>query len=82
MCAEVAGIFLNADGEPIDTSLSDRLVAISADQMKSIPDVIAIPYGINKQPAVQAALHSGLVNSLVTHTSLATALLSRAHSGG
>jgi len=75
VCAEVAGVFLTADGEPIHTSLSERLVAISATQIKLIPDVIAIPYGVDKQPAVHAALRSGIVNSLVTHRSLAMGLL-------
>jgi DNA-binding transcriptional regulator LsrR (DeoR family) len=74
--ADLAGIFLTADGHPEHTSLNDRMVAISAIQMKAIPEVIAIPYGINKQPAVLAALRSGLVNSVVTHASLGSALLS------
>ena len=37
--------------------------------------LIAIPYGVAKAPAVRAALHSGLVDTLVTHVSLAEALL-------
>lgn len=79
VCAEVAGVFLTADGTPIETSLTDRLVAISAHQVKSIPDVIAIPYGVDKAAAVRAALASGIVNSLVTHRSLAMALLEPRH---
>jgi DNA-binding transcriptional regulator LsrR (DeoR family) len=37
--------------------------------------VIAIPYGVAKAPAVHAALRSGLVSGIVTHTALARALL-------
>lgn len=75
VCAEVGGIFLTSDGRPLPTFLNNRMVSITADQMKTIPEVIAIAYGVNKLAAVEAALRSGLVNSLVTHTSLATALL-------
>lgn len=78
VCAEVGGVFLTAQGHPLQTSLNDRMVAIGAAQMEAIPEVIAIPYGTRKCAAVHAALRSGLVNSLVTHTSLASALLSQA----
>lgn len=75
VCAEIGGVFLTVEGQPVHTSLNERMVAMTAEQMKAIPDVIAIPYGVGKSPAVHAALRSGLVNSLVTHTSLAQALL-------
>ena len=44
-------------------------------QLKPIPEVIAIPYGTAKAPAVRAALRSGIVGGIVTHTALAHALL-------
>lgn len=78
VCADVSGVFIAADGTPIDTSLNERIVGIGAGQMRSIEEVIAIPYGVNKTVAVMAALKSGLVNSIVTHTALAAALLSEA----
>ena len=76
VCAEVAGVFLDADGNEMETSLNDRMIAINGTQMRSVAQLIAIPYGIAKQPAVLAALHSGLINSMVTHASMAEALLS------
>lgn len=75
VCAEVAGVFLTAEGVPLPTPLNDRMVSISATQLRTIPEAIAIAYGVNKQSAVRAALRSGLINSLVTHASLAVALL-------
>jgi DNA-binding transcriptional regulator LsrR (DeoR family) len=75
VCAEVSGVFLTADGEPVSTGLTDRMLAITAEQMRAIPDVLAIPYGTARVRAVHAALRSGLVNSVVTHTSLARGLL-------
>ena len=75
VCADVSGVFLSADGEPVATELSERMIGISADQMRAIPEVIAIPYGTAKAPAVHAALRSGLVGGIVTHTALAHAVL-------
>ena len=78
VCAEVSGVFLTADGEPIRTGLTDRMIAITAEQMRAIPEVLAIPYGVARATAVRAALRSGLVDGVVTHTTLARAVLDTA----
>jgi DNA-binding transcriptional regulator LsrR (DeoR family) len=75
VCAEVSGVFLSEDGEPVETQLTERLVGISAEQMRAIPEVVVIAYGAAKVPAAQAVLRSGLVSGLVTHKSFAQALL-------
>ena len=75
VCAEVSGVFLAADGEPVETPLTQRLIGVGAEQMRAIPEVIVIAYGAAKVPAAQAVLRSGLVSGLVTHTSFAQALL-------
>lgn len=75
VCADISGVFVSADGEAVHTDLTERMIGISAEQMRAIPEVIAIPYGTAKAPAVRAALRSGLVGGLVTHTALAQALL-------
>lgn len=80
VCADVGGVFIAADGTPLQTSLSDRMIGINAAQMLAIDQVLAIPYGLRKRPAVLAAVRSGLVNSIVTHASLASALLAEAGS--
>jgi DNA-binding transcriptional regulator LsrR (DeoR family) len=76
VCADVGGVFIAADGTPLQTSLNDRMVGINATQLLAVDQVLAIPYGLRKRRAVLAAVKSGLVNSIVTHTSLASALLS------
>jgi DNA-binding transcriptional regulator LsrR (DeoR family) len=73
--AEIAGVFLDADGAPVRTALAERIIGITADQLRAIPEVIVIPYGTAKAPAVLAALRSGLVGGVVTHASLAHILL-------
>jgi DNA-binding transcriptional regulator LsrR (DeoR family) len=59
--------------------VTDRVIAISAEQMDKIDEVIAIPYGLAKVDAVRAAVRSGLVNGIVTHAPLAKALLNETH---
>jgi DNA-binding transcriptional regulator LsrR (DeoR family) len=76
--AEVGGIQLDADGRPMRTSLTDRVIGVDASQLVAVPEVIAIAYGASKADAVHAALRGGLVKSLVTHTEMATALLDAA----
>jgi DNA-binding transcriptional regulator LsrR (DeoR family) len=76
--AEVSSIQIDADGRPVNTSLSERLIGIGAEQLKAVPEVIAIVYGSQKADAVYAALRSDFVTSVVTHTALASELLDRA----
>ena len=73
--ADISGVFVTADGEPLTSRVTDRVIAVNAEQMAAIDEVIAIPYGLAKLPAVRAAVRSGLVNGLVTHGPLARALL-------
>jgi DNA-binding transcriptional regulator LsrR (DeoR family) len=75
VCADISGVFVASDGTPVPTELAERMIAISADQMRAIPELVAVPYGIRKAPAVRAALRSGLVSGIVTHTTLARAVL-------
>lgn len=82
VCAELAGVCLSADGEPLRTSFSERMITVDAAQLGAISQRIAIPYGVDKHPAVLAALRSGLVTMLVTNSSLAEALLARDQPSG
>jgi DNA-binding transcriptional regulator LsrR (DeoR family) len=75
VCADISGVLVDADGEPVRADLIDRIIGVSAAHMRAIPEVIGIAYGETKAPAVRAAVHSGLVRGLVTHTTLARALL-------
>jgi DNA-binding transcriptional regulator LsrR (DeoR family) len=75
VCADVSGVFLSADGEPVGAQLGERMIGIDAEQMRAIPEVIVIAYGTAKAPALRAALRSGLIGVVVTHTALARALL-------
>jgi lsr operon transcriptional repressor len=51
------------------------LIAISPDQLRAVPDVVAIAGGAAKAPAILAALLSGLIHQLITDEEAARLLL-------
>lgn len=75
VCAEVAGVFMDADGQLVTTRFAERVIGIDGPALQRIPEVIGVPYDHTKAPAVRAALRSGIITGLVTHRSLAGALL-------
>jgi DNA-binding transcriptional regulator LsrR (DeoR family) len=80
VCADVSGVLVDAHGDPVPADLTERMIGITAAQMKAVPEVIGIVYGMAKVHAALAAVRGGLVNSLVTHSTLAAALIAAAGS--
>jgi len=78
VCADVSGVLLDTHGAPVPADLTERMIGITAAQMKAVPEVIGIVYGTAKVHAVLAAVRGGLVDSLVTHSTLAQALIAAA----
>jgi DNA-binding transcriptional regulator LsrR (DeoR family) len=77
VCAEISGVLVDANGQPVESDLTNRMIGISASQLRAIPEVITLAYSTARTPAIQAAIRGGLINSVVTHTSLARALLAQ-----
>jgi DNA-binding transcriptional regulator LsrR (DeoR family) len=73
--AEVCGYELDARGEPMRTALSERIIGITPEALRAVPEVIATAYGSGKAQAVRAVVAGGFATSLITHTSLAQRLL-------
>jgi len=74
--AELGGIQLDAGGRPLATPQTDRRIGIDAERLRAVEDVVGIVYGIEKAEAVRAAVAGGFLKSVVTHGSMARALLS------
>jgi DNA-binding transcriptional regulator LsrR (DeoR family) len=74
--AELAGVFVGADGRPVATPLDSRMIVTPGPVLERIPFVLSVAYGVAKSPAVCAAIRGRLVHGLVTHASLARAMLS------
>src|ERR1700719_2044886 len=80
--AELAGVFVGADGRPVATPLDSRMIVTPGPVLERIPFVLSVAYGVAKSPAVCAAIRGRLVHGLVTHASLARAMLSANPRGG
>jgi DNA-binding transcriptional regulator LsrR (DeoR family) len=63
------GCQVRADGFP------SRVIAISPDQLRAVPDVVAIAGGAANATAILAALRSGLIHRLITDEEAARQLL-------
>lgn len=73
--ADLSGVLLDAEGNAMHTLLSGRIIGITAPQLRRIPEVIGIAYGLDKVSAAHAAIRGGYLDSLVTHTEFALRLL-------
>ncbi|MGW0735617.1 sugar-binding transcriptional regulator [Streptomyces sp. NPDC002851] len=74
-CAEVSGRLLDAQGQIIAPELSERIIAISFEELRHVPDVILLADGRERAAATSAALKTGLFNGIVTDTAVAEHLL-------
>jgi DNA-binding transcriptional regulator LsrR (DeoR family) len=79
---ELAGVFIDGDGQPVQTPLDSRMIVTPGPLLQGIPLVLAVAFGVEKLGAVSAALRGGLVHGLVTHATLARALLDVAPARG
>jgi DNA-binding transcriptional regulator LsrR (DeoR family) len=75
---ELSGVQFDIEGNPVVTSLTDRLIGIDAEHLHAVREVIAIAYGAPKAGAVRAASRGGFVTRLVTHSAMGHALLALA----
>ncbi len=74
---EVAATVFDGEGTVIE-GLDRRTMAISAKELRGIPEVIAVAGGENKTAALLGAIRSGLIDSVVTDVSTAQRLLEAA----
>jgi DNA-binding transcriptional regulator LsrR (DeoR family) len=72
---EICGRFFDRNGRECETPWRDRVISIGFDQLKTIPQSIAVFTGADRSTAVAAAIRGGLVKSLVTDEDGAEGLL-------
>jgi DNA-binding transcriptional regulator LsrR (DeoR family) len=72
--AECSGRLFDAEGRPVRTSLDERVVGVTLEQLAATPQVIAIGYGAAVAPGLVAAVRGGIANTLVTDDAAAKAL--------
>jgi DNA-binding transcriptional regulator LsrR (DeoR family) len=67
--------FVDKDGALVQTSIEDRLLAISLEALKSLPCVIGAAAGETKVEAIHGVLRGGYLNVLITDEATAAKLL-------
>ncbi len=75
IAADICGVFVDADGAVVGEEISQRMISVTAEDLRGTPLRVAVAYGSEKVGAISAALKSGLVNVLVTDGPTADALL-------
>ncbi len=73
---DILGTVINADGEPIDHPINERIIGIGFNDLTRIPNVIAAAGGAHKVPVIKAMLkRPGMVNTLVTDEATAQSIM-------
>lgn len=72
---DVCGVFIDSKGNLCDTDIQNRTIAIPLNDLKNIPNCIAIAAGDKKRHIARAAIKGGYINVLITDETLANALL-------
>ncbi len=76
-CDLLTSIYLDKNGNEVDLSLKDRTMAISEEDFKNIPYIIAVAGGKNKLDSIYFSILKGYVNELITDEVTAKYLLSK-----
>ncbi|MPY57828.1 sugar-binding transcriptional regulator [Streptomyces spongiae] len=74
-CAEVAGQLFDAAGQAVPMRLNARTIAISAAELRRVPEVIGVSGGERNAGAIRAVVRSGLLTGVVTDATTARRLL-------
>lgn len=72
---DVAACFFDADGHPVESSATRRLVRATHEELQRIPRRLVMTTGVNRAVAIDAAARAGLFTMLVTDSRTAEALL-------
>jgi len=75
--AHIVGHYVSREGDHLSTPLCERAVTIGLEQIKAIPLVIAVAWGLEKIQALKAVMRGGFISALVTDRFTAEELLAQ-----
>lgn len=75
---DVLSNFMDKDGNPVRTSLDNRIVALTLEEIQKIPKRVLIAAGDEKIPMMKVVLKKGIFNVLVTTLRSATQIFQNA----
>ncbi|CUH96796.1 hypothetical protein P22_2907 [Propionispora sp. 2/2-37] len=71
---DIGCMYYDRDGNEIDSDFNKKVVGVSLNTLRQIPNVVGIAYGIQKKEAVLGALRGNYINTLVIDSELASLL--------
>lgn len=71
----IGGHFYNIQGRELETSLAERMIGISLDDIRNCPEVVCVAYGESKAEAILGAMRGSLLNTLVIDEKCAEKIL-------
>jgi DNA-binding transcriptional regulator LsrR (DeoR family) len=74
---DIALRFFDAAGKPVQSTLDERILGITTEQLHKAPRVVAVAGGPDKVDAIHAALKSDIVDVLITDQQTAEELAGR-----
>lgn len=74
---DIALRFIDAEGQPVQSELNERIIGIDLDQLHKIPRVVGVAGGANKVEPIRAALRGKLIDVLITDQITAKALIKK-----
>lgn len=69
--------YFGIDGKPIASETDERVIGLTLDELRAIPNVVLVARGTHKTAAILGALRSGIPQTLITDMETALSLLSR-----
>ncbi|SDJ56485.1 sugar-binding transcriptional regulator [Salimicrobium halophilum] len=73
--------FYDVNGEPLNHPLNERVIGLGMEDLRNVPETVAIAEGLNKVKSIHAGLKSGIINTFITDDETATALMSHVDEG-
>lgn len=68
---EVCGVIVDRDGAPVVSAATERVLGISYEELRRVPEVVAVAHTGSRAPAIRALAAGKLITSVVTSAELA-----------
>lgn len=62
---DIGATFFDASGKPVKSSVSDRMIGITMDEMKAIPELVVLATGAEKVQSIRTLLENQVVEHLI-----------------
>lgn len=72
---DIIGYFFDLSGRPVMAETRDRVIGLNTDELRAIPNVIAMASEPNKTLSILGALQTGIIDVLATNVSSAQSVL-------